>query len=111
LNEHDYVHMCTVKLCGIFLCKERLVKLVHCITECSIGSLAVACGAQCLLVSPVLTNDILVSSWAKFYVGGFSHYISLSLLGSNGCWNSVPSRCAEEQVYCYCHFINPLTLN
>ena len=88
-----------------FLCKERLVKLAYCITEYTVRRLVVVCGTQCLFVSAVLTNDILVSSWAKF-VCGFFHCISLSLFSSNGCCNSVPLCCAGGQVYCYLHFFN-----
>lgn len=39
--------------------KNALVKLAYCVTECTVCRLVVACGAQCLLVSAVLTNDIL----------------------------------------------------
>jgi len=89
-----------------FRSKERLVKLTYCVTEYTIHRLVVACGAQCLLLSAVLTNDILVLSLAKFYICGFSHYISLSLFGYNGCCNSVPSCCAGGQPFCYLHFFN-----
>jgi len=99
--------MCVLSNCVAFLeVKNALVKLAYCVTECTVCRPVVACGAQCLLVSAVLTNNILVSSLAKFYICSFSHYISLSLFGSNGCCNLVPSCCARGQVFCHLYFFN-----